>query len=76
MTSSTWRWTVPAPKSGMGDNVVDLGLAMAARRGLPWRCRRGHHKMALITAAKIDGMYKRTRRCRRCGLVRYEERPR
>lgn len=41
-------------------------------RRVSWLCRKGAHRMILITRVKIDGEYRTVRRCRRCGLVRHE----
>lgn len=47
-------------------------LASHAFRGLPYTCKRGFHRMRLVTRAKVNGIYKTTTRCKRCGLVRQE----
>ena len=51
--------------------MTDPVLASRVRR-TSWLCRRGAHRMVLITRVKIDDEYRTVRRCRRCGLVRHE----
>ncbi len=52
--------------------MTDPVLMSHALRGVPYTCRRGLHRMRLMTRVKSGELYTTTVRCLRCGLLRQE----